>query len=229
MKVLFVSKKTIWCEKAKSVVLKNFDEVDIAQGEWGQPKPEIFTKWNGGDYIISYLSPWLIPKKTLQEVRKKAINFHPGPPKYGGIGCYNFALYNQETSYGVLCHEMNSDVDSGSIIQVKRFPITDNETVASLKEKSMIHLFELFQQIIEKIHYNHALPVSNEQWKHKPYTRKELQQLCRITKDMSKDEIHKRIRATFFPGARDIPYLEVDGKKITLKGETIDELENSII
>jgi hypothetical protein len=42
------------------------------------------------------------------------------------------------------------------------------------------------------------LPESVEKWKRKPFTRKQLDELCTITPDMSEEEIKKRIKATTY-------------------------------
>jgi len=226
MKILYLSKTTDWCNKAKGYILKHFDEVDVIQGEWSKKFPNEIKNWKG-DYIISFLSPWVIPQEILNKSKQKPINFHPGTIKYGGIGCYNFAIYNEEKEYGVLCHEMEKDVDTGKIIKVRMFPISNDESVLSLKEKSMEHLLKLFYEIIKLIKQGETLPLSKEKWQKKPYTRKQLQELCRITKDMSLKEIQKRFRATYYPNARDLPYLEIKGKKISLKEMPKNGLEDT--
>jgi len=228
MEILFLSKKTDWCNKAKDYVKQNFDNVQTYQGNFGEKLPVECKDWQG-EYIISYLSPWIVPEHLLLKAKKKAINFHPGTPQYGGIGCYNFAIYNEEKEYGVLCHEMTKKVDSGSIIKIRTFPLANNETVASLKKKSMKNLLLLFYEIVDMINDEKKLPASNQKWKRKPYTRKELQSLCRITLDMSEKEIVKRIRATYYPNGLDYPYLETSGKKIILKEIAIDEMENTLV
>ena len=58
------------------------------------------------DFIISYLSAWVLSQKTLNNTKFMNINFHPGPPKYPGIGCFNFALFKNEKIYGATMHEM---------------------------------------------------------------------------------------------------------------------------
>ena len=68
------------------------------------------------DWIISFLSPWKIPAELLRCARKGAINFHPAPPKYPGIGGYNYAIWNEDKEYGVTVHEMAEDIDSGKCI-----------------------------------------------------------------------------------------------------------------
>ncbi len=66
-------------------------------------------------YIISFVSPWIIPENLLNSAQKAAINFHPGPPDYPGTGCYNFALYEGTKKYGVTAHHMEKKVDTGNI------------------------------------------------------------------------------------------------------------------
>ena len=227
MKILFLSKKTNWCDKAIKYTLEKFDDVTVFQGGWEDKIPDEVRKWKG-EMIISYLSPWIVPEKLLKNVNK-AINFHPGTPEYAGIGCYNFAIYNQENKYGVLCHEMQKKVDSGKIIKLKMFPVTQNETVESLKEKSMTHMLSLFYEIIDLIKNEQTLPISKYQWNKKPYTRKDLQNLCRITLDIPKNEILKRLRATYYPGGPDYPYIKINSKRIILKEIYFDGLENTPI
>jgi len=52
------------------------------------------------DFIISYISAWILPKKFLNKTKYFNINFHPGAPEYPGIGCFNFALYDEVKRYG---------------------------------------------------------------------------------------------------------------------------------
>ena len=42
--------------------------------------------------------------------------------------------------------------------------------------------------------------MSDLKWERKPYTRKELNDLCKLSKKMSDEEITKRVKATTFPG-----------------------------
>ena len=207
MKILLLTKKTEYCKKIQDYIKDKFLETVILEGEFGDPFPDIDWK---GDYLISFLSPWVIPTRLLDKA-KTSINFHPAPPKYPGIGCYNFAIYNKEKEYGVTCHHMLPKVDSGKLIKVTKFPMNESDTVATLKNRTMEYLIKLFYDIFDYIIHNKLLPYSKEQWLRKPYTRRDLQRLCRITKDMGKEEIKLRIRATYFPGARDIPYIDLFG------------------
>src|SRR5216684_8833236 len=124
MSVLFVGKRNhTFCAEAAKLLLEHDPHAGVVMGLRGEPAPAEFETWEG-DYIVSYLSPWIVPEPLLNRARRAAINFHPGPPEYPGIGCTNFALYNNETSYGVTCHHMVPKVDTGAIISVKRFAVS---------------------------------------------------------------------------------------------------------
>src|SRR4030066_251191 len=106
--------------RALELCQSRFERLTICLGGWGDAFPGEAREWEG-DYIISYLSRWVVPEFLLSRVRKAAINFHPASPAYPGIGCNNFALYEDAKEYGVTCHHMASKGDTGAIIAVKRF------------------------------------------------------------------------------------------------------------
>jgi methionyl-tRNA formyltransferase len=201
MSLLFVGKQDdFYCERAKDFVIQHFAEVDIALGKRGDRFPAAYQEWQG-DYIISYLSPWVIPGHLLQHAHRASLNFHPGPPEYPGIGCTNFALYHREPVYGVTCHHMAPKVDTGKIVAVRRFPILPTETVYSLTQKCYAYILALFYEICTEILQEKPLPEAGETWQREPYTRKELNALCEISPDMPPEEVQRRIRAVTFPGA----------------------------
>jgi methionyl-tRNA formyltransferase len=164
------------------------------------------SSWEG-DYIISYLSRWIVPQTLLERVKSSAINFHPASPDYLGVGCNNFALYNEEEFFGVTCHFMLPNVDSGKIIATKKFPIFGTDNVSTLLAKTYDHQLELFYVIMNKILNGEGLNPSGEKWGRGPYTRKELNKLPRIMPEMEEHEIKRRIRATEFGKWK--PYLKI--------------------
>jgi methionyl-tRNA formyltransferase len=170
--------------------------------------------WHKPEYIISFLSPWIIPSSLLNSAQKAAINFHPGSPSYPGIGCYNFAIYEQVDQYGVTCHHMKEKVDAGDIIMTSYFRISPDETVESLKLKSMNHLLFIFEKIICGVYEDDPLPVSDEKWLRQPYTRRQLDDLCRIDpRTMDDREIKSRIRAADYRSPREGAYFEIGGRR----------------
>ena len=50
----------------------------------------------------------------------------------------------------------------------------------------------------------------DETWQRKPYRRNKLEDLATISKNMSKQEINKRIRATYYPG-KPAPFIDIYG------------------
>ena len=196
--VLFLGKSSDkHCQKALEFCQENFITVSAYLGKWGDRLPEEVRRWKG-DYIVSYLSRWIVPSSVLESAQVAAINFHPASPEYPGIGCNNFALYENARTYGVTCHTMASKVDTGQIIAVTRFPVLPEDDVRSLLLRTYDHQLSLFQDIVKTILAGNKLPVSSEKWARKPFTREEFNELSKITPEMSAEEVARRIRATSF-------------------------------
>lgn len=213
--ILFLGKKRDeHVEKALSFCQRNFTNVTTHLGKWGDPLPEDIGWWDG-EYIISYLSRWVVPDYLLKKAKKAALNFHPASPNYPGIGCNNFALYEEAKEYGVTCHHMAPRVDTGPIIAVERFPVFPTDTVASLLLRTYDYQLVLFYKIMNIILRGGELPTSKETWTRRPFTRKEFNELGRITPEMSQEEITKRARATTFDIWK--PTIELNGFTFELK------------
>jgi methionyl-tRNA formyltransferase len=213
--VLFLGKRGDGhVERALELCRRHFDPVTAYLGQWGDPFPG--GDWEG-DYIISYLSRWVVPAQVLERAAEAALNFHPAPPQYPGVGCNNFALYDGVTQYGVTCHHMAPAVDSGRIVAVRRFPVLASDDVATLLARAYDEQLALFCEVVGGIAQGEPLPESGERWTRRPYTRRELDALMRITPDMSREEIARRVRATRF--GRFKPRIELEGFVFELKSE----------
>lgn len=196
------------CARALDFCRENFTSVNSCLGRWGDPLPADARDWSG-DYIVSYLSRWVVPAELLGRAKIAAINFHPASPDYPGIGCNNFALYEGAEQYGVTCHHMAARVDSGPIIAVRRFPVYPQDDVAALLERTYANQIALFFEIADLIADGRPLPKSAETWSRPPFTRKQFEELFRITPDMPPEEIARRIRAVSYGPYQ--PYLELAG------------------
>ena len=198
LRLLFLGKKeNLFAERAADFVRKHFRQPVIFIGDRRDKLPEEIVNWKG-DILISFIGSWIIPEQLLKNTGHAAINFHPGSPEYPGTGCTNFAIYNGEKEYGVTCHHMKASVDSGNIIAVKRFPIGAEDSVYGVTQQCYGLIETMFYEIMDCILRGDSLPSSDEEWKRKPYTRKELNELCYISPDMSQQEMEKRIRATTY-------------------------------
>jgi methionyl-tRNA formyltransferase len=190
----------------------NFKHVEIYQGEINNKFPLLDVEGLSQDILVSYISPWIIPGSILDRTRLFNINFHPGPPEYPGIGCFNFAIYNEEETYGVTAHLMEEKVDTGRIIAIKRFPLLTTDSVYHLSIRSYEYMFSLFCEVFDYFSIHKELPNCKESWKCRPYKRKELEELCKVLPGMSRHEVDLRIKATAYP---EMPgaYIELFGNK----------------
>ena len=170
---------------------------------------------NNYDYVVSYLSKKILKPKFLDKTRKFNINFHPGPSKYPGIGCFNFALYNNEKSYGVTAHLINKKIDNGKIIKERTFKINNKYDVLKISNKSYKEMFFLAKDIIKMIKKN-KLTFSDQKWKRKAYTRKELNELAKIKIKATKKQILKKIRCIYMP-TKPGPYVLLNNIKFEYK------------
>ena len=196
--LLFTKSDKPMVKEVINYLREHFDNIKIYEGIRGEPFPKEAYD-DTSDILISYLSPWIIPKEVLNKTKLWNINFHPGSPEYPGIGCFNFAIYNEDAQYGVTAHLMEEKVDTGKIIGVKKFALLPSDSVYSLSLKSYSYMLNLFFEIIDFILLNNDLPPCNEKWARKAYTRKELEELCKINLTMTKNEIQRRINATNYP------------------------------
>jgi len=198
LKILFIGKADDQYSKyAGEFISLHFPGTLTIYGKRGELFPKDASEWEG-DIIISYLSQWIIPDNVLRKAKMMAINFHPGPPEYPGIGCTNFAVYDGVNEYGVTCHHMLAKVDTGRIISVKRFPVYKTDTVFSITQRCYALILEQCFEVFDYIIQEKPMPESKEHWTRKPFLRKELNRLCRITPDMPIEEMNRRIKATNF-------------------------------
>ena len=196
--ILFLGKRDDpYCVRGLEFCQQNSDKVTSLLGTWGDPLSDEVKNWHG-DLILSYLSRWIVPKYLLERAKLAALNFHPASPDYPGIGCNNFALYNNAEEYGATCHHMAPKVDTGGIVKVSRFPVFPSDTVASILERTYTYQLALFYDVLGEIFKGNPLPISEEKWTRKPYSRVEFDELMTITPDMDAEEVARRVRACDF-------------------------------
>lgn len=198
LKILFIGKADdSFSSTAAGFIQSHFENPLIIFSRREDPFPPELFEWKG-DLLISYLAQWIIPSPLLNSAGLAAINFHPGPPEYPGIGCTNFAIYNGEKEFGITCHHMLARVDTGSIISVRRFPIKNNDTVFSITQRCYTEILDVFYSLMNQLLADGVLPASPEVWKRQPYTRKQLNELCLLTPQMPEEEVKRRLKATTF-------------------------------
>lgn len=227
MRVILLTKENIWCNLVRNYLesLTCGDLEVLSSSEKYRKFPETSLDLKG-DLLISFLSPWLVPGKVLGNF-EDSINFHPGPPEYPGTGCYNFAIYESANVYGVTCHHMTASIDDGEIIAVRRFPLGSSYSVKTLQERTLSELLVLFYQIMDIVASGSPLPSAEERWKRKATTKNDLEELCRITPEITELELRRRIKALSYPGMPGV-FLELHGYRFDFENFPQREVDLAI-
>jgi methionyl-tRNA formyltransferase len=198
-KVFLLSKQDRFSAEAAAIARAALGErLVVHTGQVGDPYPDL-SGLAAGDILISFLSPWIVRQQDLDRAGT-AINFHPASVDYPGIGCYNFALYDEAAEFGAVCHHMLARVDSGRIVEERRFPLEPGDSVETLKLRTMETMVAMFRDLIGLIARGERLPAADVHWTRPPYTRKQLHALKVITPEMDEAEIARRVRAVTYPG-----------------------------
>lgn len=173
-----------------------FGEVTAHHGDWGQPLPPELHDWSG-DVILSYCSRWLVPQWLLDRA-SIALNFHPAPPEYPGIGGLNWALYENRPDFGVTCHHMVRKVDGGPIVEVRRFPVLPEDDVPALFDRAHHALEAMAGDAIGRLATGWDAPANGEEWSVSTRTRVELDAMMDVPAGASDAEMARRRRAFEF-------------------------------
>ena len=186
------------------------NRVRIFTGAVGDPLPDEIAS-GSPELLLSFLSPWIVPQAVLDN-SGTALNFHPGSTNYPGIGCYNFALYEDVPEFGAVCHHMHAKVDTGIVVDERLFPVMPADTVETLKYRTMVTMLAMFHDLCSLLATGRELPVSPRQWSRRPFTRREMEELKLIEAGMDPQEVKRRLRATVYPGYPG-PYVKVGAEK----------------
>ncbi|WP_365732046.1 formyltransferase family protein [Ramlibacter sp.] len=165
-----------WCDLGVEFTRTVMPHVEVFRWDPGDPYPQHLHGWEG-DWIISYRGDFIFPREIYSKARKGAINLHPAPPKYRGLGSQFYAIYYGDETYGSTCHHLAPSVDSGDIINVARFRVAPNETASSLR----LHvgawcLQQYIELLTEYILPGKPLPTSPERWGERLHKTSELKE-----------------------------------------------------
>ncbi len=170
------------------------------------------------DLVISFLFWNRIREPLLSLGRIGCLNFHPAPlPEMRGVGGYNVAVLEGMSEWGVSCHFVDADLDTGDIVEVARFAIDPNTATAlSVDLDSQEHLYELFKRVMRRVLADEELS-RTPQGDGRYVSREEFEELRRVRPG---DDLDRKLRAFWYP-----PYpgalVEVDGRDLTLVDEKL--------
>ncbi|SDW24472.1 MupA/Atu3671 family FMN-dependent luciferase-like monooxygenase [Roseicitreum antarcticum] len=106
----------------------------------------------GFDWLFSIANLTLIPQTVLTQARRGAVNFHDGPlPRYAGLNAPVWALLNGEAQHGITWHVMEDGVDTGDILEQRRFDIDPQDTALTLNTKCYAAAMEGFTALVDQL------------------------------------------------------------------------------
>ena len=133
-----------------NLVAAHFDLVGVTHFEPTQRRLDqpITTLPDGSvEFLFSVSCPQVVPVETLNRVTKAAINFHPGPPRYPGVGSVTRALLDEAADFGVTAHRMDEKPDTGEILAVESFHLGEapsNQDVTAQTYEALLTLVRRF-------------------------------------------------------------------------------------
>jgi len=176
-------------------------------------------KKNQFDYLISYRSYIIFNENLLKKIKKFSINFHPGPPNYRGTGCVNYAIFNKEEYYGCTAHIINKKIDSGKIIDFRKFKIKKNMSIETILKKCYKNQYLQFLKIVSEIKKNNIdnLIKKNKliKWSGKIGKKKQLDKFYKINPNIKEKDFNLLLRATKTKKFK--PYIKLFNKKFILE------------
>jgi len=185
---------------------------------WSDGKDNIFKKdIKNYDYIICFRSHYILKKKHINKARIACINFHPGTPKYRGIGCANLAIIKKEKIYGTTAHLIDEKIDHGNILDIKYFklkPLINLEEMLKITHKMMyLQAKKLLKGIIKnKYNINKLIKKNkNKKWSKNIMTRKKLENLYYIKLPITKNKLKDLLRGLEYKDFK--PYFKKENKK----------------
>ena len=170
------------------------------------------------DLVISFLFWRRIREPLLSLGRIGCLNFHPAPlPDLRGLGGINVAILEGMREWGVSCHFVEPEFDTGDLVKVERFPLDpDTATAFSLDLESQERLLELFKRVLGRALAGEELP-RTPQGEGRYVDRDEFEALRRVRPG---DDVDRKLRAFWYP-----PYpgalVEVDGRPLTIVSEDV--------
>lgn len=221
--LLFYNKNCNLSKKLKDYLYKNSKKCFLVDNSNPKKKVKIILKKNlYFDYIFSFRNYYILKKDIIKKANIAAINFHPGTPEYRGVGCINYALYDNAKIYGSTAHIINEKIDNGQIINIKKFKIPKNITLDACLKKTHKIMYTQAMEIFKKLKTTHNAELLNKwienhkqiKWSNKLKNRRKLDIFYKLDLTKTKLKIENKIKSTY---TKDFyPYIEIKNNKYYL-------------
>ncbi|MBM3145494.1 MAG: methionyl-tRNA formyltransferase [Chloroflexi bacterium] len=166
---------------------------------------------------------YMIPRKVRESAQAGCVGIHASLlPKYRGGAPIPWAIINGETETGVTFFHFGDGVDDGDIIAQKRFPITSQDTVATIYEKATSSSIVILREYLPKLATRTA-PRIQQDHNQATYFPQRSPEDGLIDWSWDAKRIRDFIRAQTRPYSGAFTYLE--GKRITIWDADAVEIE----
>jgi methionyl-tRNA formyltransferase len=176
------------------------------------------------DYLFSLLSPVILPQAVLAAVSLGSVNFHPAPPEYPGVGACSYALYDEQKTFGVTAHMMESRVDAGAILAVKRFAIPEGQGCDGLSAQARAASLDQYCDVLRRIATEGVPPPSGDTWAGRARTSPEFLEWITLDPNCEPAHMERMIRAVRRPDLPG-PFVVINGRRFGYLPSTDDQGE----
>jgi hypothetical protein len=151
--------------------------------------------------LLSYVSNVIVPADCLEAFSLGAFNVHPASPDYPGTAPEAWAAYEGASSFGATFHVMDENIDAGTIIDAEILPVTGAKDRPGLGRVARQALSLLLLRIAPLLTRDAPLvPVRSLTWGSNKRSAADFERMCRLTPDMTKEELERRLRSFGPPG-----------------------------
>ena len=167
--------------------------------------------------LLSYLSNVIVPADCLAAFSHGAYNIHPASPDYPGTAPEAWAAYERASTFGATFHVMDERIDAGAILDAEIIPVTGAKDRPGLARVARQALSLLLLRIAPRI--TSEVPISPTRslaWGPNKRTVADFERMCRLTPDITKEELEHRLLCFGPPGPVEFS-LELHGWQFAMK------------
>lgn len=150
------------CNKLEAMVLKRADKFNVPKFTVLKKKNETKEQYDNrlSEKLDEYRPDWillagymrLLSSNFLKHYRYQVINIHPSLlPQFPGLDGYGDAFSAGVTESGCTVHYVNEGLDSGDIIDQKKFPLIKGESFEDFKKRGLAIENIFYPEVIENL------------------------------------------------------------------------------
>lgn len=176
------------------------------------------------DVIVVVAFGQIIPGEILEIPRHGCVNVHGSLlPKYRGAAPIQWAVIDGEKTAGVTTMKMDTGLDTGDMLLVRKIALAPDETGGSLFDKLSKLGAELLLETLDKLENGEIIPVSQPEESPTPYAAMLTKKMGNINWNKSAVEIERLIRGLNpWPSA----YTHLGGKTLKIWKASVKEGKN---